>query len=406
MRILLISQFYAPIVGGEEQIVQDLAVELVGRGHQVAVATLSHPGLAPFEEDRGVRIYRIQTIAQKFDFLFQESERRHAPPWPDPEAVSGLRRIVARECPEILHAHNWLVHSILPIKSWSRAPLVVTLHDYSLVCPKKRFMYQTRPCDGPGFKCLACAGDHYGIAKGIPTVAGNRLISIWEKKAVDMFLPVSHSVAAGNGLSESGVPYQVIPNFVADETGALSSETSSYLAQLPCPGYLLYVGDLTDDKGTGILLRAYEKLKNAPPLVLIGRNHLSDYRLPRNVVALKSWPHDAVMAAWRQSSLALVPSVWQEPFGLVAIEAMSAGRPVIASNTGGLADSVVDGETGLLVPPGDADALAAAIERLLNDVPLQECMGQAGKRRSSEFRSSVIVPRIEQVYRKLVERGT
>ncbi len=108
------------------------------------------------------------------------------------------------------------------------------------------------------------------------------------------------------------------------------------------------------------------------------------------------------MEAWRRCSLAVIPSVWPEPFGLVALEAMISGRAVIASKIGGLADTVVNGETGLLVAPGDADALARALRLLLADQAWCEHLGQAGRRRSELYRATSIVPRIEQVYRSVV----
>ncbi|HOQ89417.1 MAG TPA: glycosyltransferase, partial [Candidatus Hydrogenedentes bacterium] len=73
-----------------------------------------------------------------------------------------------------------------------------------------------------------------------------------------------------------------------------------------------------------------------------------------------------------------------EPFGLVAVEAMAAGKPVVASRSGGLADIIVDGETGLLVPPGDPRCLAEAIARLLSDPNIRNSMGIAGRQRVEE----------------------
>jgi len=84
------------------------------------------------------------------------------------------------------------------------------------------------------------------------------------------------------------------------------------------------------------------------------------------------------------------------------MEAMATGRPVIASHVGGMPELVVDGETGLLVPPSDSGALARAILRLLSDPALRQDMGQAGRRRVVRFQSSTIVTQIEQLYRELV----
>lgn len=408
MRILMLTQFYQPIIGGEERIVKDLSVELTQRGHAVAVATLWHEGFQDYEIDQGVRIFRIHSTTQRAAWLYKDTQRRHAPPWPDPEATLALRRVLAEVNPEIVHAHNWLMYSFLPLKAQSGARLVVSLHDYSLSCSKRRLVYEGSPCSGPGFvKCLACAREHYGLAKGIPTALGHRLMSSVGRSAVDMFLPVSTAVANGNGLVGSSLPYQVIPNFVPDVPDEDRGATEAFTAQLPDGDFILFVGDLSRDKGIHILFDAYANLKNAPPLVLIGRRCLdTPEKFPPNVIFLNSWPHAAVMAAWRRCRIAVAPSVWPEPFGVVVLEAMAAGRPVIASRIGGLPDVVVDAETGLLVSPGDPIELREALERLLADQDLCEQLGQAGQRRLEQFRAGAVIPHIEQIYRMVITKET
>lgn len=405
MRILMLSQFYPPIMGGEEQLVRTISTELVARGHDVAVATLWHEGMAEFEIDQGVRVYRIRGTLQRAEWLFSENGRRHAPPFPDPELALALRRVVANEQPEIVHAHNWIVHSFLPLKAWSGAKLVLSLHDYSFACAKKRLMYQGVPCSGPGLrKCLSCAADHYSLVKAVPTVVSNWAMGIAERAAVDMFLPVSHATAVGNGLVGSTLPLEVIPNFLPHDINEHRDVSDPRLMQLPADDYLLFVGDLSREKGIEVLLRAYGDLKNAPPLVLVGRKCAdTPTTFPSNVVVLNSVPHSVVTEVRRRSILALVPSVWMEPFGIVAIEAMASGRPVIASRIAGLADIVDHEETGLLVAPGDSDALRQAIERLLDDPVLREDMGVAAKRRANGYQASVVIPRIEQAYQRVIE---
>ena len=125
---------------------------------------------------------------------------------------------------------------------------------------------------------------------------------------------------------------------------------------------------------------------------------------PANVFILNDWPRYAVIAAWHHSIIALAPSVGPETFGLVVIEAMSAGRPVIASRIGGMADLIADGETGLLIKPGDTPALRQAIERLLSNPVLRSRMGQAALHKVVEFQAGTIVPRIEQVYEELLKK--
>ncbi len=407
MRILMLTQFYHPIIGGEERLVQDLSIELAQRGHEVAVATLWHESLAEYEVDQGVQIFRIRSTTQRAAWLYRETQRRHAPPWPDPEATWALRRILNQVQPEVVHAHNWLMYSYLPLQLARHCGLVLTLHDYSWTCATRRLMHQGTPCDGPGFaKCLACSNGHYGPLKGAPTALGLRLMRAIGRAAVDMFLPVSEAVAAGNGLTGSELPYQVIPNFVPDDLGSTPSDIEAYITQLPVGDFLLFVGDLSRDKGIHTLLRAYVQLEAPPPLVLLGRIcQDTPSEFPPNVIFLNSWPHDAVMEAWRRCSLAVVPSVWPEPFGLVALEAMMSGRPVIASRIGGLSDTMVDGETGLLVTPGDPTALADALRQLLADRATREQMGEAGRRRSESYRAAAVVPRLEQVYQRIAAQA-
>ena len=405
LRIVMLAQFYSPIIGGEERIVQDTSRELASRGHSVAVATLWHPGLAEFELDGPVRIYRIRSMVERATWLFKESGRRHAPPWPDPGIAQGLRKVLRHEQPQIVHAHNWIVHSFLPLKRWSRARLVLTLHDYSLVCAQKRMVYRGWACDGPGFvKCAACAANHYGLAKGVPTALATSAATLWVPPAVDLFLPVSRAVAAQCELDRRGAHYQVVPNFIPSELPGQKFDTAPFVAQLPPGDFLLFVGDLSVDKGLQVLLDAYAEIPQAPPLVLIGRRCAdTPAKFPRNVYFLNSWPHEAVIEAWRRSLIGLVPSVCPETFGLVALEAMAAGRAVIASHIGGLPDVVVEGETGLLVPPGDPTALQNAIQRLLLDRALCCRLGEAAQRRTADFSAGAVVPRLEGLYRELVD---
>jgi glycosyltransferase involved in cell wall biosynthesis len=405
MRILMLAQFYPPIIGGEEQHVRNLSHALAARGHEVAVATLWHDGLPEFEEDGGVRIYRVRALAQRLTWLFSETGRRHAPPWADPETTRALREVIAREQPQIVHAHNWLVHSFTPLKRESGAKLVLTLHDYSLVCVKKNLMRQVAEvCTGPEVaKCLRCAVEHYGAVKGIPTVTIAARSSALERRTVDMFLPVSRAVAEGNQLAEQTLPHQVIPNFIPDDLAERRAPDDPHLADLPAGEFILYVGDLSPQKGGEVLLSAYAELTDAPPLVMIGRPFGPPREnLPPGVTILHSWPHEAVMAAWQRSLMGIVPSIWPDPCPTVAMEAMVAGRPVIAANTGGLIDIVADGTTGLLVPPGDVTALRDAIARLLMDATMRANMGAAARQRVRLFQAGTVVPTIEQVYQSLL----
>ena len=411
MRVMMLSQFYPPLIGGIEQHVRSLGIELVARGHNVSVLTLWHPGLSRYEIDQGVKVYRIRGTVHRLEkVLSKYLGRIYPPPFPDPELVYTIRKLIIQEKPQIIHAHNWLIHSFLPLKTPGSIPLILTLNDYSKNCAKWTLINHNEVCEGPGLgKCVLCSIDNYGL-KGIPIVLSNSFMGRIENTKVDIFFPVSNAVAQNSELVKKNLPYHVIPNFLPEENGDSidQKENDGYLAQLPNQEFLLFVGHLGRNKGVDVLIKAYARIKEAPPLVMIGYDTSKDpYRIssvPANVYILKNWPHKAVMIAWKRSIIGLAPSIWEEPFGIVLLEAMYAGRPVIASKIGGITDIVVDGKTGILVPPGDDIALQEAIERLIVDIDLRNQMGQAGKKRVVEFQAVTVIPRIERIYESLINQ--
>jgi glycosyltransferase involved in cell wall biosynthesis len=403
LRILMLAQFYPPIIGGEERHVRNLSLALAHRGHDVTVATLASPDAPSVELDDGVEIHRLPGAMQRASALFSDSERRHAPPFPDPELSFALNALIARKQLDVAHAHNWMLHSFLPLKRKNGPRLLVTLHDYSLVCAVKSLMNRGAICDGPALaKCLGCASEHYGVPKGVVTTLALAASGAAETLAVDKFLAVSRAVARGNGLSHRRVPHEVVPNFIPDDLSALGARHDPRLDQLP-EDFILFVGDLTRLKGLHVLLEAYSKLDDAPALVLIGRKCPdTPQRLPDNVCLFESWPHDSVMHAWQKCLFGLAPSIWPEPCATVVMEAMCLGKPMIASDIGGMPDLISNGESGLLVTSNDANALAAAMRGLIGSPSLRRELSLGALRKVEAFKAGAVVPRIEQIYENLL----
>jgi len=408
MRVLLLSQFYPPAIGGEERHVRNLGRALAQRGHDVSIGTLMHAGSPRSELDGAVRVHRLRGTLQRLSVIHADSERRHAPPFPDPELVFALKRLIAQERPDVVHAHNWIYASFLPIKPLGRARLVVTLHDYGLVCAKKNFMHLgTHLCDGPRLaKCLPCAAAHYGTTKATATTLGNCASSFLARRVVDRFIAVSHAVARHTGLTDGHAPYEVIPNFIPDDVGVLGAEDPC-LRELPEDGFILFVGDMMRLKGIDVLLSAYARLEQAPPLVLIGRR-LPDTpaEFPPNVRVFSNWPHSAIMHAWHRSLFGVLPSVGPEACATVIMEAMASGKAVVATDVGGMPDLVDHGKTGLLVPPGDAPALTRAMQAFLNDRALLTRMESRSLARVERLKAGTVVTRIEQVYHDVLHPAT
>lgn len=402
MRVLMLAQSFAPVVGGEERIVEDLSAALAARGHEVAVATLRQPLGEPPPRADGVRVRLLESAANRVPGLAGDPERAYAPPGPDPAAARGLRRLLREWRPDVVHAHNWLVHSYLPLDRRRGPALVLSLHDYSLVCPTKRLFLNGAACSGPApRKCLAHAVEHYGAAKGTACALGVAVAEPLLRRRVDMFLPVSEAVRRLSGI-EDQLPHRVVPNFIGGLPEPPPADEPA-LRELPSEPFVLYFGDVTEDKGVGTLLEAWRGLPEAPPLVLVGRLELSGAAEEPGVIALGRLPHQVAIEAVRRSAFTVAPSLLPEAFGIVALEAAAAGKPTVASAIGGLTDVVVDGETGLLVPPGDAAALRNALARLIADAALRERLGAAARERARLFSPDRVVPCFEAAYEAAIE---
>jgi glycosyltransferase involved in cell wall biosynthesis len=397
MRILMLAQSFSPVVGGEERIVEDLSAELARRGHEVGVATLRQPVGDPPRRDDGVEIHLLESAVRRIPGIPVDAERTYAPPGPDPLTVRGLRRVIRERRPDVVHAHNWLGHSYLPLDRRAGPAFVLSLHDYSLVCATKRFFYRGGVCAGPGArKCLAHSVENYGTAKGAMVAAGTRLGEPWLRRRVDMFLPVSDAVRDLSGLGPE-LPHRVVPNFIGELPPAPAADDPR-LTALPEEPFILYFGDVTEDKGVRLLVESYAKLDGAPPLVLVGRVLVDDLPDLAGLHVLGRMPHALAIEAVRRSLCVVAPSLLPESFGIVALEAAAAGKPAIVSDIGGLRDVVAGGETGLLVPAGDGDALAGALRRLCDDASLRMRMGAAAAERAKLFGPDEVVPRFEAAY--------
>ncbi|MDX6503753.1 MAG: hypothetical protein QOE29_878 [Gaiellaceae bacterium] len=136
------------------------------------------------------------------------------------------------------------------------------------------------------------------------------------------------------------------------------------------PPHILYAGRLSAEKGIATLAAATEGL----PLVVVGDGPLREL-LPQ---ASGFVAPTELGGLYERAAIVVAPSL-REGYGVVAREAMAHGRPVVASAVGGLVEAIEDGVTGLLVPPGDVDALRAALEQLLADAQLRERLGAAAR---------------------------
>ncbi|MGO9876439.1 MAG: glycosyltransferase family 4 protein [Acidimicrobiia bacterium] len=400
MRILQLTDFYPPVIGGLERHVAILGKELAARGHACSVATLARPGLPVSDFDGPIRVHRLRGWNRALERFYEDPTRNFHPTFPDPGVMRDLRRVIELEEPDIIHVMSWILYSALALPATQRSKVVVTLSDYGLVCAKKTLQYYERDdCSGPALsKCVGCTTAHIGAAKGFVLPIGLRLSRRLHHR-VDRFIAISSAVARESAVGLDGVPTDIISTFVPDDV--TNDVASCRPAFLPAnDGYVLFVGALGGHKGLPQLIAATAGL-DVDVVALGARRVDTPTDLPPRFFMTEDVPHEQVMSAWAGASIGVVPSVWPEPFGQVAIEAMACAKPVIASATGGLADIVVDGETGLLVPPGHVAALRAAIVSLLADPDRCAKMGAAGAARAPQFFAGAVTDRIERVFLEL-----
>jgi glycosyltransferase involved in cell wall biosynthesis len=406
MRLLLVSDHYPPFVGGAERQTRLLATRFAAAGYEVAVAVPWVKGLPDLEDDEGVAVHRIRQMRNIWPRLVRRNAVHHPPPYPDPLTAWKLLRLVRSFRPDVVQSHGWISYSAAAALLGSHTPLLLTTRDYGYFCATRTLLNDDAPCSGPSLgKCFSCAARYYGHPKGWIAVAG---VFLWRpllRRKVSAVSSDSTFVARTmrdhflNSASSSRPTLDVvIPSFL-DHDPEDETMTQGLLAELPKEPFILYVGAFRHVKGLDVLFSAYERLEAPPPLVLIGHPRPDGPReLPHYATVLTAWPHPAVMAAYERALFAVMPSRLPEPLGTVVHEAMSRGTPVIGTSHGGHPDMIIDGENGLLVPPGDVAKLVTAMERLLGDAALRTRMGEAARERALLFNASAALPRFAALY--------
>jgi glycosyltransferase involved in cell wall biosynthesis len=325
---------------------------------------------------------------------------------PDPGLTRGIAKLLKERRPQIVHAHSWLLYSLLPLLPSQDTRLVVWIHDYGFVCPKTTYIFRGGVCAGPGYvKCVACSREQYGPTKALAITTGLTAMKPTRRR-VDRYAAVSQFTgdASQSLLGPTAERMDVIPNFAPDEAfHAFERPRPSFVPREE--DYLMYAGALSPHKGLNVLLDAWAGLRDRPPLVLAGIPRFDTPKsFPDGVIVAENVPLNAVLHAMAHCLAAVVPSVWPDPCPSVALEAMAVGRPVVASAVGGLPELVVDGKTGIHVPPADVQALRAALAKIISDPELRGRLGAAAHERAKDYSLGSVADAWEQVFLDVVDQ--
>jgi glycosyltransferase involved in cell wall biosynthesis len=405
MRILIATDHYPPFIGGAHRQARLIAAGMAERGHDVAVATTWHGGLPPLDWEDHVTVHRLRQVRTAFRSLIRDEEQRHQPPFPDPVTIAGMRKLIAGFEPDVIHAYGWLAFSVAVALGRRRIPMLVSARDYGYFCANRTLLRKGEPCAGPApLKCANCASEYYsGVPKGLAATAGVYLCRPLLARKMTGLHSVStfvHDVTTRYLFGPAGAPEDLV-----QEVDSADPAIAPYLERLPSEPFVLYVGAFRKVKGLETLFDAYRQLPSPPPLVLMGTfERDSPQPFPEEAVVLTDVPHKAVMAAWDRAMFGVMPSLWPEPFGATVAEAMNRGKPVIGTTLGGHVDMIGD-DAGLLVPQGDAEALAGAMRDLIGNAERRERFGAAASARARSFAATAVIPRFEQAYRDVLAAG-
>ncbi|HWC82741.1 MAG TPA: glycosyltransferase [Pseudonocardiaceae bacterium] len=367
MKIAMVSEHASPLAalggvdaGGQNVHVAELSSALSRQGHQVTVYTRRDNPTAASEvaTPDGYRVVHVPAGPAK------ELPKDDLLPFMG-EFAEFLRGQWEQDRPDVVHAHFWMsgLASLLSVQG-TGIPTVQTFHALGVVKRRHQGAADTSPPDRIRLERM--------IAKRVDRVVATCSDEVFELARLGM--PRSRASVAPCGVDIDGFN----PEGPSAERGARHR--------------LVSVGRLVPRKGFDIAITALTALPDTE-LVLVGgpgEGNLADDPEARRLLSLADdlgvrhrlrmvgqVPREDMPALLRSADV-VVCTPWYEPFGITPLEAMASGKPVVAGAVGGLIDTVVDGVTGILVPPRDPAKLASAVRELLADPALRERYGLAG----------------------------
>ncbi len=402
MNVVVANKFYY-LRGGAERAVFDLTRLLVRHGHRVVPFAMRDPKNLPSDWSRFF-VSPVGTERVRFGWQGLRTAGRALYSF---EAKRKFAALLDEAKPDIVHVHNiyrQISPSILPEAKKRGLPVVMTAHDYALVAPNYALYHDGAICEhtkpdrywrAVGDRCVK----HSFVASGLVAaeMTLHKLLGLYRDNVDAIIAP---SRFAAGLLADYGVdPKKIvhIPHFI-DTAGW----TPSYGGN-----YVLYVGRLSDEKGVEALILAAALRKDIPVRIIGdgpegGRIRALVAKLgATNVIMCGALDGDDLQAAYAGAKCVVVPSVWYEVFGLVVLEAYAAGKPVVASKIGALAELVKDGDTGLHAAPGDHKDLAQKLGTLWDTPGLSETMGRTARAWvERDFTPERHYERIMEVYTK------
>jgi phosphatidyl-myo-inositol alpha-mannosyltransferase len=365
VKVALVSPYALDVPGGVQAHVVALAAALRSRGDEVTV-------LGPGATDLAATGDAVD-LGAHLRVPFNGSV---APIALHPMAARATRSALVGLAPDVVHVHEPAVPWVgLAAATAGVAPTVGTFHAWS---DRSRL---------------------YGLSRPVTRRVLDRLAGAI---AVSDAAAAYHAGALGRPVNT----FRVVPNGV-DVARFADAEPFSEHRDPDRPA-LLFVGRLERRKGLEPLIRAFTRLKSDRPdlrLLVVGDGperercaQLLSPRLREDVTFLGRVAHEDLPRWYATADLYVAPSLGGESFGIVLLEAMAAGRPIVASDIPGYRSVATDGRQGRLVPPGDPVALAHAITALLDNAALRAAAADEGRRTAADYDWAQVAARVADVY--------
>ena len=427
MRITFVDLVFSwPPNGGADVHLYHVLTELEAAGHEVHLVVVHEEG----SHERG----RLDPFEMPWSVTRLDCTRRELAPQ---SLCPRIREAVDAAPPDVVcvgHAYDLKPFVVLALADY---PLVCRYYAHELACARDPLRFKDgAPCPKHRMEtrqyCRECAaaslagnirswrldtwtadylaaksyGPDYPALAADALAQADALIVYNETMAEETRKYHPHVVAIPGGVDLSRFPGPTArtPNHEPQTTDHDSRTTDHESRGTAHAPQIIFMSGRAESptKGLHTLRAAGELLANRRDDFEIWATHFDPRESAGHFRALGWSTFDEALGYYAEASIVAVPSIWEEPFGLVAVEAMAAGRPVVASAVGGLRDSVVDGVTGVLVPPDDPEALARALDTLLDDPARCAAMGTAGRARVEQYYTWPVI--IARHYLPLLER--
>jgi len=385
MKICMLSWEFPPrIVGGIARHCYGLAKALVHGGHEVHVVTLDFPGTPSYEEVDGIKVYRTAAELGHPNFVTWALLFNHF-------MEKRVADISQRVSFDLVHVHDWLTAPVgVSFKHFTKKPMVVTVHSTE---HGRSGLHNPESYAIDGLEWWAT----YEASKVIVTSGSMK------RELCEHFRLPPEKV-------------EVIPNGI-DLTKYWGSADrwsvrSRYGVQ-PNEKLVLCVGRLVPQKGVEHLIQAVPTIIQRHPeakFIIVGDGWVKDHLEGLAQSTGYRWkitftgfvPDQEVVALMTSADVLVVPSIY-EPFGIVALEGMAAGVPVVVSQVGGLAEVVEHDRTGVFVYPGNPDSIAWGVDRVLSDLDHARWLAQNAREMVQKTYSwETIAMKTVKVYEEVV----